>query len=70
MELPLPLVWHVVRVLHNLGHEQFWVEHAVILGDHAPCHGQDRREDGDVEEGCSVGRDFEVDKEIRVEDGS
>ena len=69
VQLALPLVRHVVRVLHDLAHEQLRVEHAVLLRDHAPRGGEDRTKDGDVEEHGAVRGDLEVHEQLRVDHG-
>ncbi len=60
VQLTLPLVWHVVRVLHDLAHEQLRVEHAVLFGNHAPRDREDGPEHGDVEEHGPVCGDLKV----------
>ena len=69
VQLALPFVRHVVRVLHDLAHEQLRVEHPVLLRDHPPRDCEDRSKDGEVEEHRAVRRDLEVEEEVRVDDG-
>ena len=67
VQLALPLVRHVVRVLHDLSHEQLRVEHAVLFGNHASCDSEDRTEERDVEEHGAVGSDLKVHEQVRVD---
>lgn len=58
-----------MRILHHLRHQLLRIEHPILLGYHPPRHREYRAKHREVEQDGAVGRDLEVQEEVRVEDG-
>ena len=64
-----PRVRHVVRIPNDIPHENLRVKDSVLLGHHATCHSEDGTADTKVEQNRPMGRDLEVEKQVRISDG-
>jgi hypothetical protein len=69
MELPLPTLREIVRVIDDCPHEHLRVKDVVVVRGHPSRDGKNASEESDIEEDASVGRDLEVDNKVWVEDG-
>lgn len=67
VQLALPLLWQVVRVVDDALEEHLGVKHLVVLRHHPSRDRENRPKEGDVEEDRPMLGDLKVEDQIRVE---
>lgn len=68
VELVLPLIRHIMRILNDICHEQLGIEDAVLFWYHPSRNSENGTEHGEVEQDGPMWSDFEMHHHIRIQD--
>jgi hypothetical protein len=66
MQLPFPVVWHIMSVAYDLLHQDLGIKYQMAVSNHAPTHSQYASEDSNPEQYGPPLRYFEIKNEFRV----